>query len=63
MGRRGGGQRQPLDRVPVNRGGPSAAKKNVREEYEALTATLGIRHISEVRTLEAAIRRLKELLD
>jgi hypothetical protein len=48
-----GGQRQPLDRVPVNRGGPSASKKeqknarekervkNVREEYEALGAVLG----------------------
>ena len=57
---RGRGQRQPLERAPVNRGGPSAAKKNVREEYEALAATLGI---SEVRTLEAAIRRVKELLD
>ena len=52
--RRGGGQRQPLDRVPVNRGGPSAAKntqkndrekesvKNLREAYEALGAVVRV---------------------
>ena len=75
--RRGGDQRQPLDRVPVNRGGPSAAKKknarekekvkNVREEYETLGAVLGSRvgrgsgHFSKARILADAIRHIREL--